>query len=80
MFPYLLPRKRASAFFNARVGVGQGESDRNRGMDYFRRSILEDIQNLSWCQPIAELEASTQELPPLRCKTELPELPFSSLP
>jgi hypothetical protein len=50
-------------------------------MDYFRRSTLEDNhQKLSSCRPIAELEPWIQELPTLRCKTELHELPFSSLP
>jgi hypothetical protein len=68
--------KRASAFFNVRMG----DSDRNRGMGYLGRNTLADKHQMSLCRPIAEPEALTQELPPLRCKAELPELPFSSLP
>jgi hypothetical protein len=43
------------------------------------RNTLADKHQMPLCRPIVEPEALTQELPPLRCKTELTELPFSSL-
>lgn len=66
--------------FNGRVGVGEeGESDRNRGMGCLGLNTPEGNHQMSLCQPIAGPGALLQESLPLGCKTELLELPFSSL-